>query len=146
MPQRILLSGPAGSGKSQIARALLNELSDPTVAADFQSVVVALLQLQRLADGKYPIRPEWVLPIAEYTRRAIITGAVNRDLGLIVTNSDGDPGRRAFLLDQMGPDAVERIEDPGQDVVSARLADPLTGELSIECEGAIERWYDGLGS
>ena len=61
--------------------------------------------------------------LTEYVRRAIITGAVQRDIAVIATNSDGDPVRRRFLLDQLGAGAVERIIDPGQDIVSARLSD-----------------------
>ena len=38
----ILLSGPAGGGKSQAARDLLRAASEPTVAADFQAIVAAL--------------------------------------------------------------------------------------------------------
>ena len=76
-----------------------------------------------------------------YVRRAIITGAVARDIEVIATNSDGDPARRAFLLGQLGTGALERIVDPGEAVVSARLADPETGELSDECDEAIGRWY-----
>ena len=61
---------------------------------------------------------------------------------MIATNSDGDPKRRAFLVSQLGAGATERIVDPGIEVVSARLADPLSGELEDECEsGAIARWY-----
>ena len=137
----ILLSGPAGAGKSAIARELLAARDGPAVAADFQSLVVALLLLGRGADGRYPVRPEWILPLAEYARRAIVTGAVNRDIGVILTNSDGSDARRAFLLEQLGPGAVERIIDPGADVVRARLADPATGELSPECDAAVNRWF-----
>ena len=55
-----LLSGPAGANKSALARRLLREASEPTVAADFQSIVAALLLLERGPDGKYPIRPDFV--------------------------------------------------------------------------------------
>ena len=50
----ILISGPAGSAKSQLARDLLREATEPTVAADFQSIVAALLLQERGPDGKYP--------------------------------------------------------------------------------------------
>ena len=137
----LLISGPAGAGKSAIAREELAARDGPAVAADFQSLVVALLLLERGADGRYPIRPGWVLPLAEYVRRAVVTGAVNRDIVVIATNSDGSEARRRFLLGQLGPGAVERIVDPGRDVVAARLADAATGELSPECDAAISRWY-----
>ena len=137
----ILLSGPAGAAKSQVARQLLAEHPGLAVAADFQAIVAALLLLERGQDGKYPVRPEWVLPLAEYIRRATITGARAREVDVIATNSDGSPERRRFLLQQLGDGASERVIDPGRAVVAARLADPATGELSGQCEAAINRWY-----
>lgn len=137
----LLISGPAGAGKSSLARQLLAEADGPTVAADFQSFVAALLLQERDADGRYPIRPEWVLPLAEYLRRATIGAAMQRDIGLIVTNSDGDPDRRQFLGSLLGEGVRERVVDPGEDVVRQRLADPMDGALSRECADAINRWY-----
>ena len=147
----LLLSGPAGGGKSQAAREILRESTEPTVAADFQSIVAALLLQERGPDGKYPPRPEWILPLAEYVRLAVINVATARGLNVIATNSDGGPARRASLLDRLkdqrlpdSPNAVERIIDPGRDVVEARLADQVTGELSDDCNEAVNRWYGRL--
>ena len=47
--------------------------------------------------------------------------------GVVTTNSDGSPARRAFLLSRLGPGSVETILDPGIDVVTQRLAGPETG-------------------
>ena len=138
----ILLSGPAGGGKSQAAVELVQSGLGPTVAADFQSIVVALLQLTRdPVTGLYPVRPEWVLPLAEYTRQAVITGAVSRQMSVVATNSDGSPERRKYLLSKLGPGATETIIDPGEEVVRARLSNSKTGKLSRECGKAIGRWY-----
>ena len=136
----ILISGPAGGGKSQIARDLLREATEPTVAADFQAIVVALLLLERGPGGKYPIRPSWVVPIAERVRQSVITAANERGISVVATNSDGNPARRAALLERLG-EATERIVDPGEAIVRARLADPITGVLSDDCEKAIGRWF-----
>ena len=144
MPDRILISGPAGGGKSAAARKLIEEADEPTVLADYQSLTVALLALQRDAEGKYPARPAWILPTVEYLRRTTITQARERGLGIVATNSDGSPERRRFLLAELGEGAEERIIDPGREVVEARLADPATGELSEDCAGAIGRWYGRL--
>ena len=96
----ILLSGPAGAGKSQVAGDLLREATEPTIQADFQSIVVALLGLVRGPGGRYPVRPSWVLPITEFTRQAVITGANSRGLSIVATTSDGSPSRRAALLER----------------------------------------------
>ena len=140
MPSK-LISGPAGAGKSQLAKRLRDSNRGPAVVADFQSVVVALLQQERGPDGTYPARPDWVLPLAEYVRRAIVTGARKREIDVILTNSDGDPGRRRFLLEILGPgDREEILVDPGEEVVARRLAG-RSGKLSGACKSAIGRWY-----
>ena len=137
----VLLSGPAGANKSALARQLLAENPALAVIADFQLVYRALTDVERGRDGRYPLRDERLLPLTEYVRRALITGAVQRDIDVIATNSDGDPERRAFLLSQLGEGATERIVDPGRVIVEARLSDPHTGELSAACAAAVSRWY-----
>ncbi len=141
MPNNILLSGPAGADKSAEARRLLAENPGLTIAADFQSMYVAITLAQRDPSGRYPLRDERLLPIVEYLRRAVFSAAQDRGISVIATNSDGNRGRRAFLVEQLGPDGTERIVDPGEAAVPARLADPITGVLSPECEKAIARWF-----
>ena len=140
----ILLSGPAGASKSALARQILEEQPGLAAVADIQAIVVALQLLQRLADGRYPVRNPEILPLAEYVRRSILTAARERGIFTISTNSDGDAARRAFLLNLLGPGAVERVVDPGIDIVRARLADPVTGDLGDDCNQAINRWYGRL--
>ncbi len=138
----VLLSGPAGADKSQAARDRIAAAgAGLIVAADFQSIYAALTLAERDRRGRYPPRDERLLPLVEYTRRAVISGARSRDIDVIATNSDGSPARREFLLRELGEDAVEEIVDPGELIVEARLTDPTTGELSEECAGAIRRWY-----
>ena len=137
-----LISGPAGAGKSQQARAELLSRPGSAVVVDFQAIYAALLLLERRPNGRYPersSRDEYVLPLVEYTRRAVITGALGRELFVIATNSDGSPARRKGLLDLLGQGATEEVIDPGESVVRARLAED--GQLSPQCEQAIGRWY-----
>ena len=139
-----LLSGPAGAGKTQEARRLLEAATGPAVAADFQSIIVALTLLDRLPSGRYPERREsqasWLLPMAEAVRRTIITIATERGIDVIATNSIGDATRRADLLARLGPGATEQILDPGFDVITERLSNP-DGTMSEQCVEARDRWY-----
>ena len=138
----LLISGPAGAGKSQVARERLEEMPAPAVVADFQSIVASLLQQKRGPDGTYPVRPEWVLPLAEHVRREVIDAARARQISVIATNSDGSPERRRFLLERLGPGAIEETVDPGEATVKARLSG-RTGKLTAACDKAIRRWYSG---
>ena len=140
----ILLSGPAGGGKSAVARQLFIDLAG-SVIVDFQSLYASLLGIDRGPDGRYPERDPsdaYLLPTTEYLRRAAIRAAVERNLDPIVTNSDGDDQRRLDLLGFMGAGAVERVIDPGRQVVVERLS--VNGILSGQCGQAISRWYGRL--
>ncbi len=120
-------------------------LARPGVVADFQSLLAALLLLERDAEGRYPERtPEHnrLMPLVEFTRRSVIRRAQEAELYTVVTNSDGSPRRRRELLGLLGTDAAEEVIDPGLDVVTRRLS--VNGRLSGQCGQAIERWYGRL--
>ena len=139
----VLISGPAGGGKSAATRAILAESTVPTVMVDFQTLYAGLLGIERNPEtGRFPPRrPQdaFALPAAEYLRQAAITGALAQELDILLTNSDGDSDRRNFLLGRLGPTATERIIDPGFDVVVERLT--VDGTLDPDCLRAIQRWY-----
>ena len=140
----LLISGPAGAGKSEEARRLLQAAAGPMVAADFQSLLAALVLLERMPNGRYPNRnpaqAAWLLPMAEAIRQTIITIATAREIDVVATNSDGSPERRAFLLSRLGPGATETILDPGFDIITQRLSRP-DGSISEQCVEARNRWY-----
>ena len=111
----VLLSGPAGAGKSQRARQLLENAATPMVAADFQTLYASLLQIERLPSGRYPERLDsqsYAIPMVEYLRQVIMTIAAERGIDVVATNSDGSPVRRKALLDALGPGAVETSLTP----------------------------------
>ena len=114
------------------------------VAADFQSILAALMLLERLPNGRYPQRREsqaaWLLPLTEAVRQTVITFALQAEIDVVATNSIGDATRRAALLSRLGPGAVERVIDPGFDVVTERLSNP-DGTIDEQCISARDRWY-----
>ena len=140
-----LISGPAGAGKSRLARDLLAQAQGPGAIVDFQAIYAALLLLLRGEDGRYPERnpvDAHLLALAEYLRKAAVTGARDMDIEVIMTNSDGSPQRREYLRGLLGPGAVESVLDPGRKVVVDRLS--VNGVLSDQCGQAIDRWYTRL--
>ncbi len=146
MPDNVLLTGPAGSGKSQAARELLRT-GKVDVVADFQSVLAACLLLERDPNtGRFPPRDraaERLIPLAASIKSAIVSEARARGLTVAATISNGSPAQRHSLIAELGG-ASERIIDPGRLVVEQRLADPVTGQLSSQCREAIARYYDNL--
>ena len=140
----VLLSGPAGAGKTAEARRLLEDYPGPAVALDFQSLYAALLLLERMADGRYPQREpqhEFAYPLVEYLRRAALTAARDREIEVVLTNSDSSPERRAACSwDCSSRGQRRRVIDPGRAVVVERLSD-ADGNLTIQCGEAIGRWY-----
>ena len=144
----LLISGPAGAGKTALALAE-KEARPESVILDFQSIYAAVLGLRRdPATGRFPERKgsdAYAMPLVEYTRRVALTGALERELFPIVTNSSGDPERRGFLLGLLGADATGKVVDPGRSVVEARLTS-AEGTLSPSCKEAINRWYGKLGT
>ena len=94
----VLLSGPAGAGKSAAAKEILDAADEPTILIDFQALYAALLGIERDPEtGRYPERlasQAYALAMAEYLRRAAITGARAMELDIVITNSDGSPQRR----------------------------------------------------
>ncbi len=140
-----LISGPAGAGKSQLARDLLAQVQGQGAIIDFQAIYTSMLLLRRREDGRYPERnpvDAHLLALAEYVRRAMITGALDMDIEIIATNSDGSPARREHLRGLLGPGAVETVLDPGKAAVVDKLS--INGVLSEQCGQAIDRWYGGL--
>ena len=147
MAAGILISGPAGAGKTDLAAQLRRDLPD-AVIADFQQLYAALLGLIRLPSGHYPERlatDDYALALAELMRHTIIRQAREQELTPITTNSDGSPDRRAFLLNLLGPGSTERVVDPGIKVITETLASrSLDGEISKQCMEARDRWYGKL--
>ena len=143
----ILLSGPAGSGKSQEALKLLGQNK---ILADFSATFVSIRGVRRdPATGRYPVRrgPDGqFLPLTEQLRRDTIRRARAHGFDLVVTNANGSESFRRRLLALMGPGAKEVVVDPGREVVEERLKVKSTGIIDPECSRAVGRWYDRLNA
>ena len=139
----VLISGPAGAGKSQRARELLAEASEPTVLIEFQPLYAQLLGIERLPSGRYPERQEadaFGIPLTTQVRLGILAAARAQEVAVIMTTSDGDRTRRDRLLSLLPFGAREEVIDPGRLVVEGRLTNEQ-GLLSEQCRAAIDRWY-----
>ena len=140
----LLLSGPAGGGKTAAALEELLSRTDPAVVIDFQQIYAGLLGIERGPDGRFPERVDadaYGLALAEFVRLSTIRAAREQEVDPIVTNSDGNRDRRGFLLGLLGPGASERVIDPGIEVVTQRLTIGVNFEPSEQCRKAINRWY-----
>ena len=137
-----LIEGPAAGGKSQHVEELV-EAGTVQVVADVTALWVALSGVKRGPDGRYPIREDEdpALHTARYLQAVAVRHALEQGADVAVTASR--PGQAARWR-KVGPTeytlTVTRV-DPGEEVVRERLALPETGELSPECQRAIDRWF-----
>lgn len=137
-----LLEGPAGSGKSQLARDMI-EAGEAQVLADLTSLWAAVGNYQRGPDGKYPERDSQdpALSIALRLQAAAARMAAEDNANVVVTTSRPDQAERwQQVADSTGDELTVRTIDPGRDVVVKRLSD-ARGNLSPSCANAIARWY-----
>ena len=138
-----LIEGPAGSGKSQLARDLL-DAGQVELLADTTALWAAIGGHERGPDGKYPVRNEDdpALHTARYLQTVAAGFALREGYKIAVTTSQRDQVEKwTAVANRYDASLSVQTVDPGRDVVAARLADPVTGELSDECEQAISRWY-----
>ena len=121
--------GPAGGGKTQ----WIAERQKPNdVVIDFSYLYRAL----KGTDQKLTRRVgDPIVPFVQAVKQQALREAVSRQLDGYVTSAT--PGDRPLLEQTTGVQAV--VVDPGEDVVRQRLA--VDGELSVECENALTRWY-----
>ena len=139
-----LLQGPAGSGKSQAARDLLAN-GEATILADVTALWAALTGAVRDPEtGLYPERADADPGLAaarQVQERAVRVGLRDGESVVVTTSRRGQESRWAGVAIDSGALFSARTIDPGFDVVSARLADPVTGTLSGACSRALSRWY-----
>ena len=128
--------GPAGGGKSQYIAA---NIRPGWIILDYTMIYAALSGAQRGADGKFPERVtgDPLLPMVSAVKAVALSIAVERQLdGFVTSSARAD---REILERITGQ--VATIIDPGEEVIKARLRDPLTERLSPECSTALSRWY-----
>ena len=137
-----LIEGPAGGGKSQLARDM-KEAGEIHLVADITGLWAAVTLAQRGPDGKYPPRlsNDPGLDAARYLQTTLVRFGLSQGLNVGVTTSQGGQiPKWQSLADSMDTFLGVRTVDPGQSVARERLAD-ANGNLDPECEDALARWY-----
>ena len=136
-----LIEGPAAGGKSQHVEALV-EAGTVQVVADVTALWVALSGAKRGPDGRYPIRrdDDPALHTARYLQAVAVRHALEQGADVAVTASRPLQAARWRHVSTSHTLEVTTV-DPGEAVVRQRLALPETGELSPECQRAIDRWF-----
>ena len=143
MPDLHLIEGPAGSGKSAFA-AELKRAGAIDILADLTRLWAAIGLYERTLDGGFPIRrdDDPALEAARYIRVALVSFALGAGLNVAVTVSQRDQVERWREIATRATATFQVTTiDPGERVVRARLANPVTEVVSSECEQAIARWY-----
>ena len=142
----MIISGPAGAGKTERARELIAELQAQgmqPIAADFQSLYAASLLISRGEDGRYPERTDdaaYILRTVEYLRSTIARRALAEDMPVVATISERSDGTRyKALAALLGGVAREETIDPGVDEIVRRFIS--NNEIPSQCVDAINRWY-----
>ena len=109
--EAVLISGPAGAGKSQLAEQMLAE-NPGAVLADFQSIYVALTGVTRGIDGTFQLRIRSLLPIVQRVKQQVISDAIEDQVALLIaTNSDRDEFVRKRILSHMYGGRIPRDSD-----------------------------------
>ena len=138
-----LLEGPAGSGKSQLARDM-KLAGQVDLLADVTSLWAAVGVYERdPLTGKYPVRLDTdpALDAALYLQTTVVRYGLSNGLRVAATTSRrGQVPRWQSIADEYSTMLIVQTIDPGRAVVEQRLSD-ADGVLSDECEKAISRWY-----
>lgn len=152
MPGSLLLvQGPAGSGKSQLVREMI-EAGELDAQLDFTATWASWRAVERDPEtGKYPVRKLQELPDSF---GILVVSALRREgramlkEGWRIAKTTAKKGQellwQAYALAAGAEFAVRTVDVPVETAVE-RLAEP-TGEdgrleLGPECENALSRWY-----
>ncbi|MDE2661242.1 MAG: hypothetical protein OXI45_13640 [Acidobacteriota bacterium] len=145
MARLVLIQGPAGGGKSAVARAMLDG-GEVRILADNTRLWAAIRDVRRGPDGRFPERNSEAdaldALLAAYVKRVVVRQALGRNLDTAVTTSvAGEAPTYAGIAAEFGSEFEVRTVDPGEAEVERRLS--RRGRLSGQCLRAIGRWYRG---
>ena len=136
-----LIEGPAGSGKSQLARDLL-AAGHIDLLADVTNIFAAITGATRGPDGKYPVRLDSDPGVAAslYVQAVIARYALRNSLRVAVTTSRRNQvDRWKAIADEEAAAFAVRTVDPGIEIIRQRLSEG--GRLETACEVAMAKWY-----
>lgn len=144
-----LLQGPAGSGKSQIARDMMQDDPD-AILADYTALWAAMRGVERDPETrKYPIRkaddPVVQSGVGTKIKKAVAREALRADRNVIVTSATKgmEIVWKDFVEIQDGNHTFQ-VRTVERSLLQVKAELTVDGELSDECRGAMKRWFRGM--
>ena len=138
-----LIEGPPASGKSQLAAELL-ESGEAAVQVDLTELWAAFAGVTRDASGRYPIRraDDPALHLARYVRMVATRQSLATGVDVVVTTTTPETAAKIReLVNEANEQLRHRTLSIPELVARERLADPVTGKLSRECEEMVRNYF-----
>ena len=138
-----LIEGPPASGKSQLAAELL-ESGEADAQVDLTELWAALAGVTRDASGRYPVRSadDVALHLARYVRMVVTRQALATNIDVVVTTTTPQTAATIRdLVEEANQTLRHRTLSIGESLARQRLADPVTGVLSPECEEMLRNYF-----
>lgn len=136
-----IVAGPPGGGKTGYVRDQMKRTGG--IQVDFTALFAALTGEERDAEGRYPIRQdgdERLLAASRVWLMAVGIAATGLEVPVYITTANK---QKIDQLKELADTTDVHTVDPGRATCERRLRQKYDGELPVQCEKALARWYGG---